>query len=91
MQPAYAYPSDYDQEMRWRSKFSIIIPIIVGFLQFLLTIAIIGLEIASVVISPLFGTLYAGFWLSVIFTLSWISMFILGKNKIIFRLFFVFT
>lgn len=79
MQPAYIYPTEYDREMQWRSKFSIVIPIILGFLQMILTVAIVALEIASVVISPVVGTLYAGFWLSVIFTLSWISMFILGR------------
>ena len=44
----------------------------------ILTFAIVGLEIASVVITPIQGTLFAGFWLSVLFTLSWIAMFTLG-------------
>jgi hypothetical protein len=79
MQPTYLYPSDeFDKEIQWRSKFSVLIPIIIGFLQMILTFAIIGLEIASVVISPIQGTLYAGFWLSIIFTLSWVAMFTLG-------------
>lgn len=78
MQPTYVYPTEFDQEVQWRSKFSIAIPIFIGFLQFITTLAIVGLEIASVVISPVYGTLYAGFWCSVIFTLSWISMFVLG-------------
>ncbi|CAF1023183.1 unnamed protein product [Adineta steineri] len=74
MQPTYLYTSDFDREIQWRSKFSMGIPILLGLLQMILTFIIIALEIASVVISPIFGTLYAGFWLSVIFTLSWISM-----------------
>jgi hypothetical protein len=78
MQPTYLYSSDFDKEIRWRSTFSTGIPVLLGFLQMLLTFAIIGLEIASVVISPIYGTLYAGFWLSVIFTLSWVSMLGLG-------------
>lgn len=78
MQPTYLYASDMDREMQWRSKFSMIIPILLGFAQMILTFAIVGLEIASVVISAREGTLYAGFWLSVIFTLSWIAMFTLG-------------
>ncbi|CAF0722779.1 unnamed protein product [Rotaria sordida] len=77
MQPTYLYTSEFDKEMQWRSKFSIVIPIIIGFLQMILTFAIIGLEIASVVISPVTGTLYAGFWLSIIFTVSWVAMFTL--------------
>lgn len=79
MQPTYLYTSDFDREVRWRSRFSMGIPILLGLLQMLLTFAIIGLEIASVVISPIFGTLYAGFWLSIIFTLSWVSMLGLGN------------
>jgi hypothetical protein len=81
MQPTYLYSSEFDQEVQWRSKFSIIIPIIIGFAQMILTFAIVGLEIASVVITPIEGTLYAGFWLSVLFTLSWIAMFTLGIQK----------
>jgi hypothetical protein len=79
MQPTYLYTSDFDKEVRWRSKFSTGIPVLLGLLQMLLTFAIIGLEIASVIISPIFGTLFAGFWGSVIFTLSWISMLGLGN------------
>ncbi|CAF0828842.1 unnamed protein product [Rotaria sp. Silwood1] len=74
MQPTYLYTSDFDKEVRWRSEFSTGVPILLGILQMLLTVAIIGLEIASVIISPILGTLYAGFWCSVIFMLSWISM-----------------
>jgi hypothetical protein len=77
--PTYLYSSDFDREVRWRSRFSMGPPILIGFIQMILTFAIIGLEIASVIISPIYGTLYAGFWLSVIFTLSWISMFGLGN------------
>jgi hypothetical protein len=79
MQPTYLYTSDFDKEVQWRSRFSMGIPILLGLVQMLLTFAIIALEIASVVISPIFGTLYAGFWLSVIFTLSWVSMLGLGN------------
>jgi hypothetical protein len=79
MQPTYLYAADFDQEIRWRSRFSIGIPVLLGIFQMLLTFTIIGLEIASVVISPIYGTLYAGFWCSVIFTLSWISMIGLGN------------
>ncbi|CAF2376086.1 unnamed protein product [Rotaria sp. Silwood2] len=74
MQPTYLYTSDFDREVRWRSNFSTGIPVLLGVLQMLLTFAIIGLEIVSVVISPIVGTLYAGFWCSVIFMLSWVSM-----------------
>lgn len=78
MQQNSLYTSELDREIQWRSRFSIATPMIIGFLQMILTFAIIGLEIASVVISPVHGTLYAGFWLSVIFTISWVAMFVLG-------------
>ena len=81
MQPTYLYDPELDKEIQWRSKFSVVIPIIIGFLQMIFSFAILGLEIASVIITPVQGTLYAGFWLSVIFTLSWISMFVLGMNE----------
>ncbi|CAF2066219.1 unnamed protein product [Rotaria magnacalcarata] len=38
------------------------------------TFAIVGLEVVSVVISPILGTLYAGFWCALIFTLSWVPI-----------------
>mgnify|MGYP001026635352 CR=1 FL=1 len=74
MQPAYLYTSDFDQEVLWRSKFSTVIPVLLGFLQMLVTFVIIGLEIAATVVSPILGTLYAGFWCSVVFVLSWLSL-----------------
>lgn len=80
MQPAYLYASEYEREVEWRSRFSIVIPILIGLLQLILTLAIVGLEIASVVITPIQGTLYAGFWLSVFFTISWIAMAMLGTR-----------
>lgn len=83
MQQAYLYTSDFDKEIRWRSRFSTGIPVLLGFLQILLTMAIMGLEIASVIISPILGTLYVGFWTSAIFILSWISMLGLGYFKIL--------
>ena len=79
MQPTYLYPSEFDKEIEWRSKFSIMIPVVIGFAQMILTFAIVGLEIASLIISPSRGTLYAGFWLSLFFTFSWVSMFTLGN------------
>ena len=81
MQPAYLYNSDFDKEIQWRASFSIVIPIILGFAQLILTLAIVGLEIASLVITPIQGTLYAGFWLSIFFTLSWVAMFVLGTEN----------
>ncbi len=87
MQPTYLYTTDFDREVRWRSRFSTGIPVLLGFFQMLLTFVIIGLEIATVIISPIYGTLYAGFWCSVIFTLSWISMLGLGNHCLLLLLY----
>ena len=81
MEPAYVYTPDFDREVLWRSRFSTGIPVLLGFFQMLLTFTIIGLEIASTVISPILGTLYAGFWCSVVFTLSWLTLLGLGNEK----------
>ena len=81
MQPTYLYSSDFDNEVRWRSSFSTVIPLLLGLFQFLLALAIIGLEIGSLVISPIFGTLYAGFWAGALFLLSSLFMIGLGMSN----------
>ena len=55
------------------------IPIFIGVFQMILTLTIIGLEGASVYCNPARGTIYAGFWCSIIFIITWIAMFFYGK------------
>jgi hypothetical protein len=57
----------------------IIFPILLAIFQMILYLAIIGLEAASVYYDPGRGTIYAGFWCSLIFLVTWIAMFCYGK------------
>ena len=54
-------------------------PGLLGVCQVILWIAIIGLEAASVYYDPGRGTVYAGFWCSLIFFVTWVAMFGHGK------------
>jgi hypothetical protein len=52
---------------------------LLGALQMILFLAIVGLEAGSVYYDAGRGTIYAGFWCSIIFFITWISMFCFGK------------
>ena len=52
---------------------------LLGAIQLFLWIAIIILEIVSVYYDAGRGTVYAGFWCSIIFFLTWVSMFCYRK------------
>jgi uncharacterized membrane protein (GlpM family) len=56
-----------------------IIPGVIGLFQMLICFAIIGLEAGSVYYDAGRGTIYAGFWCSIIFFVSCVSMFCFGK------------
>ncbi|CAF0804888.1 unnamed protein product [Didymodactylos carnosus] len=71
------YSPRTEKDLVWREKFPIFVPVLLAVTQMLLTFIIIALEIASVIISPVHATIWAGFWCSLIFTLSWVSMFAL--------------
>ncbi|UJR38719.1 hypothetical protein I4U23_031384 [Adineta vaga] len=51
------------------------VPGLLGGLQLVLWLAIVGLEAGGLYYDPLRGTAYAGFWCSIIFFDTWISMF----------------
>jgi hypothetical protein len=55
------------------------IPGLLGFLQLFLWIAIISLEITSIYYDAGRGTVYAGIWCSIIFFVTWVSMFCYRK------------
>ena len=54
-------------------------PGLLGVCQVILWLAIIGLESTSVYYDPGRGTVYAGFWCSSIFFVTWVAMFGHGK------------
>ncbi|CAF0887593.1 unnamed protein product [Adineta steineri] len=51
------------------------VPAVLGGLQVVLWLAIIGLEAGGLSYDPWRGTAYAGFWCAVIYFDTWISMF----------------
>jgi uncharacterized membrane protein (GlpM family) len=57
-----------------------IIPGILGATQLFLWIIIIALEIVSVYFDAGRGTIYAGFWCSMVFFVTWVSMFCYCKS-----------
>lgn len=61
-------------------KFPTSVGIIIGILQMLLNGAIVGLEGGSVAYNPKMDIVYAGFWCSFSFSLTWISMFAFRKR-----------
>ncbi|CAF3716728.1 unnamed protein product [Rotaria sp. Silwood1] len=52
-----------------------VVPGIFGAAQLILCIGIVSLEILSIYYDPGRGTVYAGLWCSVVFSITWISMF----------------
>jgi hypothetical protein len=62
-------------------KFPTAIGILIGILQMLLNGAIVGLEGGSVAYNPKIDIIYAGFWCSFSFFLTWIAMFAFRKSS----------
>jgi hypothetical protein len=58
---------------QWLKKFPSIISGIFSFIQFIVTIVIIGCEVGSVLIDMVTATIYVGFWASLFFMVAWIS------------------
>jgi uncharacterized membrane protein (GlpM family) len=57
-----------------------IIPGVLGAVQLFLWIAIIILEIVSIYYDAGRGTIYAGLWCSIVFFVTWVSMFCYRKS-----------
>ncbi len=60
-------------EQPWRKKFPSVISGIFSFIQFVVTIVIIGCEVGSILIDMITATIYVGFWASLFFMVAWIS------------------
>jgi hypothetical protein len=60
-------------QQQWQKKFPSIISGILSFVQFVITIVIIGCEVGSVLIDMVTATIYVGFWASLFFMVAWIS------------------
>lgn len=59
---------------QWKKKYPSIISGILAFLQFGITVVIIGCEVGSVLIDMVTSTIYVGFWAGTFFTFAWVSL-----------------
>ncbi|UJR14013.1 hypothetical protein I4U23_001012 [Adineta vaga] len=57
----------------WRQKYPAVISGILSFVQFIITIVIIGCEVGSMLIDIVTATIYVGLWASLFFMIAWIS------------------
>ena len=68
-----------EKQQRWKSVWPTKIIALIATIQLILSFAIIGLEAGSVIIDINQGTVYAGFYCSLFFIMTWISMYCVGK------------
>lgn len=68
-----------DQDFQKKLPLSLVATL--GVLQMLITFAIFALEIAHNLLHMKLTNLFVGFWVTVPFTILWISMFAVGKNR----------
>ena len=52
---------------------------VLGFAQLLITTAIIGLELGSAYIDLAHGTIWVGFWSSIVFIITFLTMLFISK------------
>jgi hypothetical protein len=62
------------EQQRWKQTFPVTISGIIAFLQFVITVVIIGCEVGSVLIDIVTATIYVGFWAGLFFIVAWISL-----------------
>src|SRR5438093_13546358 len=60
----------------WQMKFPSIISSIFSFIQFAVTVAIIGCEVGSMLIDVVTATIYVGLWASIFFLIASISQIV---------------
>ncbi len=65
--------------MGFSERFPRWITLIIALVQFVITAAIIGLEIASDYIDLAHGTIWVGFWSGIIFIITFLLMFFISK------------
>ena len=74
------------KNQHFHEKFPLSLVATLGVLQMLITFAIFALEIAHNILHMKLTNLFVGFWVTIPFTILWISMFAVGKNRLIERL-----
>ena len=71
--PQPVVPPPPPQQPPWKIKYPSILTGIFSFFQFVVTVAIIGCEVGSVLIDMVTATFYVGFWSGLFFMGAWIS------------------
>lgn len=74
----------HTKEERFNNKFPLSIVATLAVTQMLITFAIFALEIGHNILHMKLTNLFVGFWVTIPFTILWISMFAVGKNSLIF-------
>ena len=69
------------KEQRFNKRFPLSIVAILAVAQMLTSFAIVALEIGHNLLHMQLTNLFAGFWTAIPFTILWISMFAVGKNR----------
>jgi hypothetical protein len=74
----YSHPKQH-QPQRWQRFWPTPFVAIIAIIQMLLTFAIVGLELWSMIINRKYSFFFIGFITSIFFTITWISTFTVGK------------
>lgn len=77
---------DHKKEQRFYEKFPLSLIATLAVLQMLITFTIFALEIGHNLLHMKFTNLFVGFWVTIPFTILWISMFAVGENAFQFNL-----
>ncbi len=76
---------------QWRKKYPSVVTGIFSFIQFILTIVIIGCEVGSILIDAIVATVYVGFWSGLFFMIAWITQASSCMSSEFFDLKFIFS
>jgi inner membrane protein involved in colicin E2 resistance len=67
------------RQLRWREYWPVGWIIILATTQLVLTFTIIGLEVVSMIADFYHSMIFAGYYCSLFFTITWLSMFTVSK------------
>jgi len=72
--PPMGPPDVPPSPQHWEIKFPAVLSGILSFFQLIVTVAVIGCEVGSVLIDIITSTIYVGFWAGLFFMIAWISL-----------------
>jgi hypothetical protein len=67
-------PLTIPPQPEWKKKYPTVLSGILSFLQFGISVVIIGCEVGSVLIDMYNATIYVGLWAGLFFFIAWISL-----------------